>query len=101
MRSNTARSGCDFILSGLQEFLNSRTDGVSQPLDIVYRNVPFTTLDGADICPMQSSLVGKILLRNSHRFPLPPEILAEHLSYASLSRHGFTLDKMMSLRLQT
>ena len=101
MRSNTARSGCDFILSRLQEFLNGRPDGAGQPLDVVDRNVPLSSLDRADVRPVQAGLVGKILLRNSHRLPLPPQVLAKHLSYALLSRHEFTLDKMMPLRLQT
>src|SRR5947207_957170 len=101
MRSNTALSGCDFILSGLQKFLDSRPDGASQPFDIVDRNVPLSTLNRADVRPVQTIFVGKILLRNSHRLPLPPQVFAKHLSHASLSRHEFTLDKMMPLRLQT
>lgn len=101
IRSNTALSGCDFILLGLQELLNGRANGACQPLDVVYRNIPFSPLDGTYVRSMQSSLVGKILLGNSQRLALPPQIVAKHPSYASFSRHEFTLDKMMSLRLQT
>ena len=101
MRSNTARSECDFIFSGLQELLNGRPDRASQPFDVVDRNVPLSALDRADVGPVHASLVRKILLRYSHSLPVLPQVLAEHLSYVSLSRHEFTLDKMMPLRLQT
>jgi len=101
IRSSFALSGCDLMVSELQEFLNSRADGGGQSLHVVDRNVPLSALNRANVRPMQTSFVSKILLGDRYRLATSPQILAKYLSEISLPSHKFTLDKMMSLRLQT
>jgi hypothetical protein len=89
------------MVSELQEFLDSRADSGSQSLHVVDRNVTLSALNRAYVRPMQTSLVSKVFLRNRYRLAISPQISAKYLSEISLTGHEFTLDKMMSLRLQT
>jgi hypothetical protein len=50
---------------------------------------------------MQTSFIREVFLGDSHCFAIPPQVLAKHVSEVSFPNHEFTLDKMMSLRLQT
>ena len=89
------------MVSELQKFLNSRADSGGQSLHVIDRNIPLAAFNRPDVRPMQTSFVSKVFLRDRYRRATSPQILAKYLSEISLPSHEFTLDKMMSLRLQT
>jgi hypothetical protein len=101
MRSKTARSGCDFTVSGFQELFNVRADRDCESLHVVDRNVAFAALNGTDVGAVQPGFFSQIFLGNSQYFPLASQVLTKDLPDVSLAAHEFMLDNVMPLRLQT